>query len=204
MQGKFVFQRMMSDKLVELMSKDKELETLRTMCHNRPVTTELAELHETLLDSSQSKLEYLRLAEDSFDLLKRADERQAQAEHDTQTAKIAQTFAELNQQSAEEYREDMKERILELEAERDEAMEGRELALVEVREFQRQHAARSLQPTDLPASTTPIGSPTVYYAYQEYADAHMATEESWDSELEGEKGTRREHGVIHRSLRRLD
>ena len=63
--GKVVFDQMISDKLVELASKESELETLRMMCNSEPVTTELAELHEALRESRKSKLEYLRLAEDS-------------------------------------------------------------------------------------------------------------------------------------------
>jgi hypothetical protein len=98
--GKIVFDRMMSEKLVEIASKDKELQTLREVCENEPVTKELAELHEALRGSRNGKVEYLRLAEESLKLLKRADDRQEQAEQELQTARIALTFAELNTQSA--------------------------------------------------------------------------------------------------------
>lgn len=107
---KKVFERMMSEKLVELESKDKEIEVLRVMCQTVPATEELAELQKDLLESRSSKLEYLGLAEDYFNLLERADKRQEQAKHEAEAAKIAETFAKLEQQSAKECREDLSER----------------------------------------------------------------------------------------------
>jgi hypothetical protein len=142
--GKVVFDQMISDKLVELASKESELETLRMLCNSEPVTTELAELHEALREFRKSKLEYLRLAEDSFALLQRADERQAQAEHEMHTAKITQTFTDMEKQGAEECHESLKERIVELESEPDQAFEERNLALADMSNWQREGGARDL------------------------------------------------------------
>jgi hypothetical protein len=114
----------------------------------------LAKLHKALHESRKDNLEILRHSEETFKLLKRADDRQGEAERDTQTAKIAQTFAEINQESAEEYRENMKERILELEAERDQAFEERDEALAQADEWR-----KLSERADPPASTTPIGTP---------------------------------------------
>jgi hypothetical protein len=183
--GKIVFDGIMADKLVERASKDNELETLRELCNNEPVAKELAVLHEALHESRHSKIEYLQHAEKALELVKRADDRLSLAEQQTQTAKIAQTFAEMKQQSAEEYHENLKERIVELESERDQAYEARDAALAEVERRQHAQSARNSGRAEPEVSTTPMGTPSGHHeCHHDDVDEH----ETWDSGAESGGG----------------
>ena len=188
--GKVVFDRMISNMLIDNASKDKELETLRELCNNQPVTKELADLYDALRESRAGKFEYLQHAEESFNLLKRADDRQARAEQEAHTARVGQTFAEMNQQSAEEYHENLKERIVQLESERDQAVEARDLALAEVKQCQHECAADGVEFTEPQTSTTPMGTPSRYHERHDHATTHVDESESGESGLEsgGESG----------------
>jgi hypothetical protein len=102
-------------------------------------------------------------------------------------------------------------KIMELEAERDEAIEGRKLALIEVKRLQREHATCLLSPVKQTISTTPVGSPNAaasttplgsplglasttplgtpkgIYIFQQSDEAHMMEEEEWEIENDGEE-----------------
>ena len=185
--GKAVFDQMMSTKLIELAWKDKELEALQKLCKSPSIAQELAELHQSLRELRQSNIEYIRISEDSFRLLQRADDRQAQAEQASQTARIAQTFAEMNQQSAEEYRDNLKERILELELERDQAVTARDDAFTRLEQWQHAHTAQDPGLAESMASTTPAGTPTNYHERQKYGLAHAAEVEASESSVDVEE-----------------
>lgn len=105
----------------------------------------------------------------------------------------------------------MRDRILELAAERDEAVEVQELALSEVKRLQQEQAARfftvaeqpvsttlvgspsrlvSTTPVGTPnglVSTTPLGSPNRLQAYQESDETHITEEEVCQIGNEGEE-----------------
>lgn len=55
--GKVAFNHMMFDKLIEIASKDKELEVLRKYCTKETVAHELAEVHEAHRYSRKSNIE---------------------------------------------------------------------------------------------------------------------------------------------------
>ena len=179
--GKVVFDQMMSEKLIEIGSKDQEIDTLWALCNDEALKTQLAELQVDLTELRKGKLECIRIVEEYVQLLKRADDRQCHAEQEAQTARVAQTFAQMNQQSAEEYCENLKERIVELEFERDQALEARDSALSEAREWQDECTAHGHKVAEPYVSTTPMGSPSSREEYHDDVDESETSENGFES-----------------------
>lgn len=134
--SKVVFDRMMAEKSLEIASKDQELESLRKILAGNPLAVEVTQLHESMHDSRWGMLKAMGQAEATMKALEGADDKQALAEHEVHQAKIAQTFTQISLEEAEEYRDNLKELVTQLQAQRDQALKERDDALAEVHQWQ--------------------------------------------------------------------